>query len=228
MNVKISTSLISLFLISPLVYLIYSVIGLSFDNFTYLWNNLLLGYSLNTLYLVFLTVFFSLILGIVPAWLISTRKFTGKKFFDIVLFLPLAIPSYIMAFTYSDLLSYTGPFQSYIRNFYPNIYQYVNVDYLQIEILAFLMALVLYPYLYTACRISFSLLGSNYINIAKNLGMSQFQTFFKIIIPISRVSIFSGLFLIVMEVLNEYGAVKYFGVNTFTSGILDLGTLWKM
>ena len=95
----------------------------------------------------------------------------------------------------------------------------VNVDYLQIEILAFLMALVLYPYLYTACRISFSLLGSNYINIAKNLGMSQFQTFFKIIIPISRVSIFSGLFLIVMEVLNEYGAVKYYGVNTFTSGI---------
>ena len=77
----------------------------------------------------------------------------------------------------------------------------------------------LYPYLYTACRISFSLIGSNYINISKNLGMSQFKTFFKIIIPISRVSIFSGLFLIIMEVLNEYGAVKYFGVNTFTSGI---------
>jgi len=82
-----------------------------------------------------------------------------------------------------------------------------------------LMALVLYPYLYTACRISFSLIGSNYINISKNLGMSQFKTFFKIIIPISRVSIFSGLFLIIMEVLNEYGAVKYFGINTFTSGI---------
>lgn len=219
MNVKTLTSFISLFLIFPLIYLVYSVIGLSFDNFTYLWNNLLFGYSLNTLYLVFLTIFFSLLLGIIPAWFVSTRNFRGKNFFDIVLFLPLAIPSYIIAFTYSDLLSYTGPFQSYIRNFYPTFYKYVNIDYLQIEILAFLMALVLYPYLYTACRISFSLLGSNYINIAKNLGMSQFQTFFKIIIPISRVSIFSGLFLIVMEVLNEYGAVKYFGVNTFTSGI---------
>ena len=219
MNVKTLTSFISLFLIFPLIYLVYSVIGLSFDNFIYLWNNLLLGYSLNTLYLVFLTIFFSLLLGIIPAWFVSTRNFRGKNFFDIVLFLPLAIPSYIIAFTYSDLLSYTGPFQSYIRNVYPTFYKYVNIDYLQIEILAFLMALVLYPYLYTACRISFSLLGSNYINIAKNLGMSQFQTFFKIIIPISRVSIFSGLFLIVMEVLNEYGAVKYFGVNTFTSGI---------
>ena len=219
MRVKTLISFISLFLIFPLIYLIYSVIGLSFDNFIYLWNNLLFDYSLNTLYLIFLTVFFSLILGIVPAWFISTRNFRGKNFFDIVLFLPLAIPSYIIAFTYSDILSYTGPLQSYIRNFHPNIYEYVNLDYLQIELLAFLMALVLYPYLYTACRISFSLLGSNYINIAKTLGMSQFQTFFKVIIPISRVSIFSGLFLIIMEVLNEYGAVKYFGVNTFTSGI---------
>ena len=219
MNVKSLTSLISLVLVFPLIYLVYSVIGLNFDNFIYLWNNLLLDYSLNTLYLVFLTVFFSLILGIIPAWFISTTKFKGKNFFDIVLFLPLSIPSYIIAFTYSDILSYTGPIQSYFRNFLPDLYKYVNLDYLQIEILAFLMALVLYPYLYTACRISFSLLGSNYINIAKNLGMSQFQTFFKIIIPISRVSIFSGLFLIVMEVLNEYGAVKYFGVNTFTSGI---------
>ena len=219
MRVKTLISFISLFLIFPLIYLVYSVIGLSFDNFIYLWNNLLFDYSLNTLYLIFLTVFFSLILGIVPAWFISTRNFRGKNFFDIVLFLPLAIPSYIIAFTYSDILSYTGPLQSYIRNFHPNIYEYVNLDYLQIELLAFLMALVLYPYLYTACRISFSLLGSNYINIAKTLGMSQFQTFFKVIIPISRVSIFSGLFLIIMEVLNEYGAVKYFGVNTFTSGI---------
>jgi iron(III) transport system permease protein len=109
--------------------------------------------------------------------------------------------------------------QSFLRNYYPDIYPYFNQDYLQIEILSILMALVLYPYIYTACRISFSLIGSNYIKIAKNLGMSQLKTFFKIIIPISRVSIFSGLFLVIMEVLNEYGAVKYFGVNTFTSGI---------
>ena len=219
MNVKLLTSLISVFLLCPLIYLLYSIIGLSLDTFVYLWNNLLLGYSLNTLYLLLLTVLFSLVLGIIPAWFVSTTNFKGKSFFDIILFLPLAIPSYIIAFTYSDLLSYTGPIQSIVRNNYPDLYKYVNHDYLQIEILAFLMALVLYPYLYTACRISFSLIGSNYINISKNLGMSQFQTFFKIILPISRVSIFSGLFLIIMEVLNEYGAVKYFGVNTFTSGI---------
>ena len=132
--------------------------------------------SLNTLYLLLLTVFFSLILGIIPAWFVSTTNFKGKSFFDIILFLPLAIPSYIIAFTYSDLLSYTGPIQSIVRNNYPDLYKYVNHDYLQIEILAFLMALVLYPYLYTACRISFSLLGSNYINISKNLGICLLYT----------------------------------------------------
>ena len=219
MNVKSLTLIISLVLIFPLVYLVYSVLGLNLENFIYLWNNLLVGYSFNTLYLVFLTSIFSLILGIIPAWFISTSNFKGKNFFDVVLFLPLAIPSYIIAFTYSDILSYTGPLQSFLRNYYPDIYPYFNQDYLQIEILSILMALVLYPYIYTACRISFSLIGSNYINIARNLGMSKLKTFFKIIIPISRVSIFSGLFLVIMEVLNEYGAVKYFGVNTFTSGI---------
>ena len=136
MNVKLLTSLISIFLLCPLIYLLYSVIGLSLDTFLYLWNNLLLGYSLNTLYLLLLTVFFSLILGIIPAWFDSTTNFKGKSFFDIILFLPLAIPSYIIAFTYSDLLSYTGPIQSIVRNNYPDLYKYVNHDYLQIEILA--------------------------------------------------------------------------------------------
>ena len=219
MNVKALTLFISLILLCPLIYLVYNVLGLKSENFFYLWNSLLIDYSLNTIYLVFLTSLFSLFLGIIPAWFVSTSNFRGKNFFDVILFLPLAIPSYIIAFTYSDLLSYTGPMQSFVRNNIPQLSPYVNQDYLQIEILALLMALVLYPYLYTACRISFSLIGSNYINISKNLGMSQFKTFFKIIIPISRVSIFSGLFLIIMEVLNEYGAVKYFGVNTFTSGI---------
>ena len=124
-----------------------------------------------------------------------------------------------MAFTYSDILSFTGPIQSFTRKYFSNFSELLNQDYLQIEVLGILMALALYPYIYTACRLSFSLIGANYIELSKSLGMSKSKTFFKIVIPISRVSIFSGLFLVVMEVLNEYGAVKYFGVNTFTSGI---------
>ena len=124
-----------------------------------------------------------------------------------------------MGFTYIDILSYTGPLQSYFRESNQFLASFLNQDYLQIEVLGILLGLALYPYIYTASRISFSLIGSNYINVSKTLGLTQLQTFFKVILPLSRPAIFSGLFLVIMEVLNEYGAVKYFGVNTFTTGI---------
>ncbi len=218
-NLVISTVFLALLVILPLLYLISSTLGVEAKNFSYLWDNLLVEYSIDTLYLVSITSFFSLIFGVIPAWFISTNNFKGKNFYDIMLYLPLAIPAYIMAFTYSDVLSYTGPIQSFTRKYFPELSELLNQDYLQIEILGIIMALSLYPYIYTACRLSFSLIGSNYIDLSKSLGISSTKTFFKIIIPLSRVSIFSGLFLVVMEVLNEYGAVKYFGVNTFTSGI---------
>ena len=146
-------------------------------------------------------------------------QFVGRKFFDIVLYLPLAIPTYIMAFTYADILSFTGPLQVFFRKNFDSISDFVNHDYMQVEILGLLMGLALYPYVYSVCRVSFSLIGSNYINLSKNLGLSMTKTFFKVILPLSSPAIISGLFLVIMEVLNEYGAVKYFGVNTYTSGI---------
>jgi len=215
----LSTVFILFIVLLPIISLIYSVLGVEANNLSYLWDNLLVEYSIDTLYLVTLTSFFSLIFGIIPAWFVSTSNFKGKNFYDIMLYLPLAIPAYIMAFTYSDILSFTGPIQSFARKYYPDLADFLNQDYMQIEVLGIIMALSLYPYIYTACRLSFSLIGSNYIELSKSLGMSSTKTFFKIIIPLSRVSIFSGLFLVIMEVLNEYGAVKYFGVNTFTSGI---------
>ena len=172
-----STVILSIIVVLPIVALIFSTINIDTSNFKYLWNNLLLDYSFDTVYLVLITSFFSLIFGVFPAWYISTNNFRGKNIYDILLYLPLAIPVYIMAFTYSDILSYTGPMQSFLRNYFPELAIFFNQDYLQIEILGIIMALALYPY------------------------------------------IFSGLFLVIMEVLNEYGAVKYFGVNTFTSGI---------
>ena len=124
-----------------------------------------------------------------------------------------------MAFTYSDILSYTGPLQSFFRKYFNELYPFFNRDYLQIEILGLILAFALSPYIYSVSRVSFSMIGSTYINISKNLGLSSFKIFYKIIIPLSTPAIFSGLFLVIMEVLNEYGAVKYFGVNTYTTGI---------
>jgi len=214
-----SSLLLSFFILVPILIVFSRIFIDKSETFIYLWKTLLLDYTLNTIYLVFLTSFFSLILGIIPAWVISIYQFPFRKFYDIILFLPLAIPTYIMAFTYSDILSFTGPLQSFLRNNVDSIYPFFNNDYLQIELLGIFLALSLSPYIYSVSRVSFSLIGSSYLDISKNLGLSSFKTFWKIILPLSRPAIFAGLFLVIMEVLNEYGAVKYFGVNTFTTGI---------
>ncbi len=209
----------ALLIVLPIFILFFGFFSSGKETLLYLIDTVLLEYTLNTIYLIVLTSFFALIFGIFPAWVISNYSFRGRSFFDIVLYLPLAIPSYIMGFTYIEILSYTGPIQSYVRHNIPFLSNLLNQDYLQIEVLGIILGLALYPYVYTASRISFSMIGSNYINISKNLGLSNIQSFFKVVLPLSRPAIFSGLFLVIMEVLNEYGAVKYFGVNTYTTGI---------
>jgi iron(III) transport system permease protein len=223
--------LIAFFLLLPIVILFIKLFSDPGKNFFYLWNTVLIDYTFNTFYLILITSLFTLLFGLFPAWIISNYRFIGRNFYDLVLFLPLAIPSYIMGFTYIDILSFTGPIQSFLRNNFPWLASYFNIDYLQIETLGVLLGLALYPYVYTAARVAFSLLGSNYIDLSKSLGLSTIKSFYKIILPLSRPAIFSGLFLVFMEVLNEYGAVKYFGINTYTTGIFkawfslgDIGT----
>ena len=211
--------IVGLLLLLPMFFLFTKLFQVPSFDFFYLWDKLLLDYSFNTFYLILITSLFAIIFGVLPAWFVSNYDFKFRNFFDLVLYLPLAIPTYIMSFTYSDLLSYTGPLQFFLRRNLPNIAPYFNHDYLQIEVLGVLLGLALYPYVYTALRVSFSLIGSSYIDVAKNLGLSDVKMFFKVVLPLSKPALFSGLFLVVMEVLNEYGAVKYFGVNTYTAGI---------
>ena len=210
---------LGLLLLLPMFFLFTKLFQVPSFDFFYLWDTLLLDYSFNTFYLILITSVFAIIFGVMPAWFVSNYDFKLRNFFDLVLYLPLAIPTYIMSFTYSDLLSYTGPLQFFLRKNLPDFAPYFNKDYLQIEVLGILLGLALYPYVYTALRVSFSLIGSSYIDVAKNLGLSDVKMFFKVVLPLSKPALFSGLFLVVMEVLNEYGAVKYFGVNTYTAGI---------
>ena len=190
----------------PIIFLVINSFFPETQSLLYVFENLLLDYTLNTFKLIIITSLFSLILGIIPAWYVSNFSFYGRDVIDILLFLPLSIPTYIMAFTYAEILSFTGPLN-------------IKTDFLQLEVLGVILSFSLFPYIYAVSRISFSLMGSKFINMGKNLGLSVYKSFLKIIIPLSRPAIFSGLFLVIMEVLNEYGAVKYFGVNTYTIGI---------
>ena len=129
---------------------------------------------------------------------------------------PLALPTYIIAFVYADMCSYTGSLQK--------AYQWLGGEYLPFEIMSiggaiFVMSLVLYPYVYMIARNAFLIQSQTLIEASQLLGKSNLYTFFKIALPLARPAIFGGLFLIMMDVLNEYGAVQYYGVSTFTTGI---------
>ena len=85
------------------------------ETLNYLLDTVLLDYTINTIYLILLTSFFALLFGVYPAWVVSNNSFKGRSFFDVVLYLPLAIPSYIMGYTYIEILSFTGPIQTFVR-----------------------------------------------------------------------------------------------------------------
>ena len=180
---------LALLVILPIFILFFSFFSSGKETLIYLFNTVLLDYTLNTIYLIFLTSFFALLFGVFPAWVVSNNTFKGRSFFDIVLYLPLAIPSYIMGYTYIEILSFTGPIQTYVRYNIPYLSGFFNQDYLQVEVLGIILGLALYPYVYTASRISFSMIGSNYLNISKNLGLNSTSSFFKVVLPLSLIHI---------------------------------------
>ena len=185
-------------------------LDLSLTNF----QNSIISYTSKTTKLVFYTTITTLLLAVPAAWIVTHYELKFKTIIDLLLVLPLSIPCYIMAFTYADLLGFNG----YVDVFFRNIFNArLSFDVITIEWLSVFLALALYPYVYTTSRISFSLAGTTYLDLAKSLGMPRLIRLFKVGLPLSLSGIFSGLLLVVMEILNEYGAVNYFGIDKYNN-----------
>jgi iron(III) transport system permease protein len=211
--------LLSLLIGLPIYTLLIKLISSdgSGEVWTHLVDTVLADYVLNSLGLVLVVSILTLLLGVSSAWIVSTCDIPFRKHFEWVLILPLAIPTYIAAYTYAGIFDYTGPIQAFLRG---NGWIGVNyIDIMNFWGIAVVMSLVLFPYVYVVARSSFINQSATLLEASRILGSSSWQTFFKIALPISRPAIIGGLSLVVMEVLNDYGAVKYYGVNTFTTGI---------
>ncbi len=162
----------------------------------------------------------ALVLGLAPAWLVSAYEFPGRGAFEWSLVLPLAIPTYIIAYTYAGIFEYGSPLQGALGALWPMAETWrIRSAIMTREGVMVMMALVLYPYVYLIARASFIRQSGAVLETARSLGRGPWNTFFRVALPISRPAVVGGLTLVLMEVLNEYGAVKYFGVPTFTTGI---------
>ena len=196
---------------------------------------LLKEYTANTLWLVASTGLFSAFLGVSLAWLIAAYEFPLGRFFRWALALPLAIPPYIGAYTYSAMLSYTGVVQTTLRNEFGYAVPPHWFDLGSIKGAIFVFVLFLYPYVYLISRTFLESHSASYVENARLLGRRPLSVFFRIVIPLSRPAIVGGVVLVVYEVLGDYGVTSYFGVRTVTTaifqtwfGMYDVGSAMRL
>ena len=183
-------------------------------------STVLPDYVRNTLLLALGVGLLSLVLGVASAWAVTLCRFPGRRFFRWALLLPLAIPTYLSAYAYSDLLQFSGPLQTGLRELFDwtrNDYWFPEVRSLSGAIV--ILALGLYPYVYLAARTAFVEQSVCVLEVGRTLGLGPWKSFWRIALPLARPSIVAGSSLVLMETLAEFGAVEYCAVDTFATGI---------
>lgn len=216
---KLANASIGLLLL-PIVVIVYQLLfGGGSENWEHIKEYMLNKYMLNTVLIVTFTALATAIIGMSLAWLVTVFEFPFRNILKWGLMLPLAIPAYIGSYTYHGLLTYTGVIQTFLRN---EMNISVNQKFFNIMHLpgvVFIFTIFLYPYVYTVTRSFLSRHTSSLIESARVLGHRPAKLFFTVIAPLARGAVVGGASLVVMEVLNDYGVVKYYGVPAFSTAI---------
>ena len=217
---KVLTPLVFLVFLSPVVIVLFSLFGEYSENWNHLYNFVLIDYITNSLILVTGVSLITLFIGTGTAWLITNFNFHGKRFFEWALILALAIPPYILAYTFTGLFDSYGTLNNLSRDLFQlgdgvNIFPNVRNIYGAVVVFSF----TLYPYVYLVSRSAFINQSRSMLESGRMLGLSQFGIFYKLSLPLIRPAMIGGVMLVVMETLSDFGAVEHFAVQTFTTGI---------
>ncbi len=190
------------------------------DTVSHLIDTVLPRYATATLVLVMLVAIGTFAIGVGAAWLVTMTRFPGVRLLEIALVLPLAFPAYVLAYAYTYLLDHPGIVQSTLRHLMgwgPRDYWFPEIR--SIWGAAFMLILVLYPYVYLLARAAFLQQSSAAFLAARALGCNAWSAFFKVSLPMARPAIAGGVLLAVMETIADFGTVAYFSVQTFATGI---------
>jgi iron(III) transport system permease protein len=194
--------------------------GTSDATFAHLWSTVLPEYIGNSIGIAVIVAVLAAIGGVGCAWLVAVFNFPGKRIFEWALILPLAMPTYVVAYAYTDFLQFSGPVQSALRAAFGwKVHDYWFPEIRSVAGAGVLFAMVLYPYVYLLARNAFLERSPRMWDAARTLGMGPWATFFKVSLPLARPAAAAGIALALMETLADYGAVAYFGVPTLSTGI---------
>jgi iron(III) transport system permease protein len=215
---RITAIAISLCVIIPLAVVLLSFLYPAQEIWDHLIQNVLKDLMVNTFWLVLGVSFLTALLGVSLAWLTAVCDFPGRKIFSWALLLPLAMPTYVLAFVFLGLLDYSGPVQTQLRTWFgPE-----NVMFPEIRSaggVITVLSLALYPYVYLISRNAFLTQGIRTLEVAQSLGYNRREGFFRVALPMARPWIAGGLMLVLMEALADFGAVSIFNFDTFTTAI---------
>ena len=206
--------------IVPYVGVLAAAMSGSLDTLSHLAETVLGRYTLTTIILVVMVMIGSAIIGAGAAWLVTMTEFPGRRWIEVALALPLAFPAYVLAYGYTHVLDHPGIVQTTLRDLTgwgPRDYWFPEIR--SIGGAAMMLTLVLYPYVYLLARAAFAAQGASTFLAARVLGKSPLKAFFQVSLPMARPAIASGVILVAMETIADFGTVAYFGVQTFAVGI---------
>ena len=218
----ISSFLISLFVIIPVVTVFFSYFENTSDYSELLKNTFLFEYISNSLILLLGVLIMTLIIGVTTAYLVSFYSFPFSNFFKWALILGFAVPPYIYAYSLTAFFENYGTAYSILKSLFGDANYNKHIPKFDGMLGAILsISFSIYAYVYILTRASFYYQSNNLIELGKNLGFSKLKSLFKIIIPSARPAIVAGLSLVAMETLSDFGAVDFFSINTLTTAIYN-------
>jgi iron(III) transport system permease protein len=206
---------------APFAALLALAFGSSGGTWPHLLTTVLPGSTVTTLLLMAGVGIATGSVGVGTAWLVTMCRFPGRRVLEFALVLPLAVPVYIIAYCYVELLDFSGPFQSGLRSAlgFTSRRDYWFPEIRSLPGAIFAMSAVLFPYVYMTVRVLFLTQSSRIVDVSRTLGASPLRMFWQIGLPLARPAVAAGVSLALMETINDIGAVEFFGVRTLTFSI---------
>jgi iron(III) transport system permease protein len=211
---------LALLIAAPVASVLVNAFGSRSDVWQHLVDTVLADYLVNSFLIMSGVTLGVLIVGVPAAWMTTLCRFPGRRLFDWALLLPMAFPAYVIAYAYTGLLEYAGPVQSGLRDLIgdPHGLRWLP-EIRSLPGAIAMLVLVLYPYVYLLARAAFLEQSVCVLEVSRTLGCSPWSSFRRVALPLARPAIVAGVALALMEALNDYGTVSYFGINTLVAGI---------
>lgn len=218
---NIASLALTLVFLAPIAAVFFAATGDTGDLWPHLFRTVLPRYIANTLILMLGVAGVSLAFGVSTAWLVTRYDFPCRRAMEWMLLLPAAVPTYLIAYTYTDFLEYAGPVQQILRDVFgwQSARDYWFPEIRSMHGATLVLGAVLYPYVYMMARAAFMLTPASLFEVGM---LTRRNVFLSIALPLARPAIVAGLALVMMETISEFGVVEYFAIETITLGIFNV------